>query len=386
MITIGLVANEPSGDQLGAAVARALRERLPELRIVGVAGPRMLAEGCESLIDMERLSVMGLTEVLKHLPELLRLRRRLVAELADLKPDLVLGVDAPDFNLGLESQLRAQGVRTAHLVSPTVWAWRPGRVKGMREAVDLLLCVFPFEEDFLRKHGVPARYVGHPLADEVPLGIDQAAARRALGVQGTGPVLAILPGSRMSEVESLAEPFIETARWLQGRRPELRFIVPLVNARVRATFEVKLRRLAPGVPMQLVDGQARRVLAAADMALTASGTATLECLLHKRPMVVAYRVHPLTYHLVRIFGMVQVRYVAMANILADEELAPELLQHRCRPELLGPAVLELLTDRERRALIQARYEEIHQGLRHDAAARAADALVELLQAKPGTSM
>jgi lipid-A-disaccharide synthase len=378
MLRVGIVANEASGDILGAALAREIRKRVPEVRFVGVAGPRMQKEGCETLFPMERLSVMGLMEVLGQLRELLGLRRELVRYFVENPPDVFIGVDAPDFNLGLERRLRGAGIRTVHMVSPTVWAWRPGRVKSIRRSVDLMLSVFPFEETFLREHGVPARYVGHPLADEIPVEIDRVGARRALRLPTSGSLLALLPGSRMGEVERLAEPFIETAARCLAARPDLRFVVPVVNARLRERFGQALSQVAPNLPITLVDGRSREVLAAADVVLTASGTATLETLLSKRPMVVAYRVHPISYHLVKRLGLVKVPYIAMANLLAEKELAPEFIQDRCRADLLAPAVLAFLDDAERVAEIQAEYRRIHLWLRKDAAASAAQAVLELL--------
>jgi lipid-A-disaccharide synthase len=380
MLTVGIVANEASGDILGASVVRELRRRVPDARFVGVAGPRMQEVGCTTLLDMERLSVMGLTEVLGHLRELLAIRRDLTAHFLANRPDVFIGVDAPDFNLGLERQLRQAGIPTVHLVSPTVWAWRAGRVKGIRRAVDLLLCIFPFEEEFLLRHGVPARYVGHPLADEIPLAVDRAAARTALGLPVGGQVVAILPGSRAGEVENLAGAFLQTAKACHEQRPGLRFVTPLVNDRLRRIFEATLAREAPGLPITLVDGRSREVLAAADVALTASGTATLEGLLLKCPMVVGYRVHYLTYQLVKQLRMVKVPYVAMANLLVGRGLAPEFLQGRCRAELLAPAVLALLDDHARVAEIRAEYTRVHAGMRHNAAQQAANAVLELIGA------
>ncbi|WP_296811670.1 lipid-A-disaccharide synthase [Thiocapsa sp.] len=378
MLRIGIVANEASGDILGAALAREIRKRVPEVRFVGVAGPRMQEEGCETLFAMERLSVMGLMEVLGQLRELLGLRRELVRYFVETPPDVFIGVDAPDFNLGLERRLRDAGIRTVHMVSPTVWAWRPGRVKSIRRSVDLMLSVFPFEEAFLREHGVPARYVGHPLADEIPLDIDRVGARRTLGLPQSGSIVALLPGSRMGEVQRLAGPFIETAARCLAARPDLQFVVPLVSARLRERFVQVLAQVAPNLPISLVDGRSREVLAAADVVLTASGTATLETLLTKRPMVVAYRVHPISYHLVKQLGLVKVPYIAMANLLAEKELAPEFIQGRCRADLLAPAVLAFLDDAERVAEIQAEYRRIHLWLRKGAAASAAQAVLDLV--------
>ncbi len=380
-LVIGLVANEPSGDQLGALLIRAIRTRYPDVQCIGVAGPRMQAAGCQTLFEMERLAVMGLTEVLAHLPELLGLRRRLEEYFIAHPPAVFIGIDAPDFNLGLEARLRARGIKTVHLVSPTVWAWRPGRVNQIRRAVDRLFCLFPFEESFLRQHGVPALYIGHPLADEIPLSVDRQQARAALGLPLAAPIIALLPGSRLSELSSLARPFIETARLCLASRPELRFVVPLVNERLRAYWVAELRRLDPNLPATLLDGQSHTALAAADAVLTASGTATLEALLFKRPMVVAYRLHPLTYHLVKGLRLIKVPYVAMANLLVGQALAPEFLQDACRPERLAPALLAHLNEPERVAMIQAEYQRVHALLRRDAAATAAQNILALIESE-----
>lgn len=377
-LTIALIANEPSGDLLGAALARAIRERIPQVRFIGVAGPQMQAEGCASLFPMERLSVMGLAEVVAHLPELLRLRRELLAHLLAERPAVMVGIDAPDFNLGLERRVRAAGIPAVHLVSPSVWAWRSGRVKTIRRSVDRLLCLFPFEERFLLEHGVPARHVGHALADEIPLEVDQAAARAALGLDSDGPVLAVLPGSRGSEVSRLAAPFIKTAHQCHAARPELRILIPVVHEGLRARVEAEWQRCAPELPLLLVDGRSREVMAAADVVLTASGTATLEALLLKRPMVVGYRLHALTWWLLKGLKLVKVSHVALANLLAERVLAPEFLQKRCCPERLTPAVLEFFDDARRVAEIRAEYQRIHYDLRHDAARAAAREVLEVI--------
>ncbi len=381
MLTVGIVANEPSGDLLGAAVVREIKARLPDTRFLGVAGPHMIAAGCETLFPLERLSVMGLVEVVKHLRELLTLRRQLLRHYLQLRPDVFIGVDAPDFNLGLERRLRRGGIPTVHLVSPTIWAWRPGRVKAVRQAVDLMLSVFPFEEVLLREKGVPVRYVGHPLADEIPLAVDAAAARTAVGLPPEGPVIAILPGSRRSEVTHLAEPFVGAARWCWKRRPDIRFVSPLVSPALRAIFSEVLSREAPDLPITLVDGRSREVIAASDCVLTASGTATLETLLLKRPMVVAYHMNALTYYLLKGLGLVKVPYIAMANLLAGRALAPEFIQQRCRPDLLGPALLQFLDDPERVRAIQAEYAQIHRRLRQNAAHEAASAILGLVASR-----
>jgi lipid-A-disaccharide synthase len=378
MLTVGIVANEVSGDLLGAGLIAELKKRCPLARFVGVAGPRMQAAGCESLVPMERLSVMGLFEVLRHLPELWGIRRNLLDYFLRQRPDVFIGVDAPDFNLGLEQRLRAAGIRTVHLVSPTVWAWRPKRVNKVRRAVDLMLSIYPFEMEFLERHAVPAAYVGHPLADEIPLEVDQAQARRQLGLPIAGPIVALLPGSRAGEVRRLAAPFLGAVRWCLGRREGLHFVTPLVNETLRRLFEDRIRYEAPGLPITLIDGQSRAVIAAADVVLTASGTATLETLLLQRPMVVGYRLEPFTYRVVKWLDLIRVPHIAMANLLCGERLAPELIQDRCRAETLGQALLDFLDNPERVRAIQQRYRQIHRQLRQGASARAAEAVLALV--------
>lgn len=396
---IGIVANEPSGDQLGALLIDALRALRPELRFVGVAGPKMLAQGCESLLPMERLSVMGLVEVARVLPDLLRARRELIAALRQLRPRVLIGVDAPDFNLGLERHVRASGVPTVHLVSPTVWAWRPGRVKQIRRSIDLMLSIFPFEADFLRAHRVPVQYIGHPLADAFPFEPDREHARRVLGLApppemppatppasagASGPreqasaLIALLPGSRRGEIELLGPPMLETAAWCHERRPGLQFVAPMVSATLAQRLEAMRLELAPELSLRIIQGHSREAMAAADLVLTASGTATLEALLSKRPMLVTYRLHPLTYWLVTRLRLIKVRYAAMANLLVGRELAPEFIQERCRPELMGPALLALLDDAPGRAKIEQAYRQVHRELRQNAAQRAAEAILALV--------
>lgn len=378
MLRIGIVANEASGDLLGAGLMRALRERVPDVLFEGVGGPRMLEQGCRSLFPMERLSVMGLVEVLRHLPELLSIRRQLVNHFLARPPDLFIGIDAPDFNLGLETRLRRAGIPTVHYVSPTVWAWRPGRVHKIREAVDLLLSLFPFEADFLERHQVPVRYVGHPLADEIPLDNDRAGARERLGLDPGAEVVAILPGSRMSEIRGLSGTFIRTALWCLERRPGLRFVTPLVNPDTRRAFERQLHALAPDLPILLLDGGAREAIVAADAVLTASGTATLETLLLSRPMVVGYRVQRLTYWIVKGLDLVKVPHIAMANLVAGEGLAPEFIQDECRPERLGEALMAFLDDPGRVAAIREAYRRIHRDMRRDSSRKAAQAVLALV--------
>jgi lipid-A-disaccharide synthase len=374
---IGIIVNEVSGDQLAAALIEALRDRCPEMIFEGMTGPLMQSAGCRSLATMD--PVMGFIEVLGHLPGLLKTRRRLVDHFLNDPPDLVLGVDAPDFNLAMETRLKAAGITTAHWVSPTVWAWRQGRVKKLRRAVDLMLCIFDFEVAFLQKHQVPAVYVGHPLADQIPLQPhDPVEVRHELGLDGQKPVIALLPGSRMSEVSRLAEPFVRTAAWLKQHKPELQFVAPMVNRKVKQTFQEQIDACSPALSVLLLDGQSREAISAADLVLTASGTATLETLLLKRPMVVAYRLSPVTAWLIRRFKLLKTPYVAIANLLSERMLAPEFLQEACQPEAMGKALLELLEDPQRRQEIAQCYQQIHLNLRQDAAARAAEMILKLL--------
>ena len=382
-LRVGIVAAEPSGDVLGAGLIRALRAARPDIEFEGIGGPRMIAAGCVSRFPMERLSVMGLVEVLRHLRELLAIRRALLDHWRGQRPDLYVGVDAPDFNLTLERRLRQLGVPTVHYVSPTVWAWRPGRVKTLRAAADLVLSIFPFEGDFLAAHGVRARYVGHPLADEIEPVADPAPVRARLGLPPDGPVLAVLPGSRLSEIGAIGPPFVGAARLLAERYPGLRLVTPLVNAATRERFAALRAELAPDLDWLFVDSAAQDALPAADVVLTASGTATLEALLVGRPMVVGYRVHALTYWTARLLRLVRVRHIAMANLLAGEGLAPELVQGACTAQNLAAAVAALLDAPWRRAEIGARYAQLAAGLRRDTSREAAAAVLSLVEASRG---
>ncbi len=377
-LRIGILANEVSGDQLAAALIEALKAKHPNIRFEGMTGPLMEAAGCRSLAHMD--PVMGLTEILKHLPGLLKLRRRLIDHFRSTKPDLVIGVDAPDFNLALERRLKAAGVSTAHFVCPSVWAWRQGRARKFNRSVDLMLCLFDFEVDFLRDYGVSAAYVGHPLADQIPLEAPDATGLKSnIGLDPARPVVALLPGSRMSEVSRLADDFINAALLCHERRPDLQFVAPMVNLRVRHSFEERIAVLAPDLAISLLDGRPRDAIGAADVVLTASGTATLETLLLKRPMVVAYRLTPLSHWLIRSFKLLKVPHVSIANLLSEQPLAPEFLQQDCTPDKLAGAVLELLENGNKRQWIANHYLEIHRHLRCGAAESAADAVLNLIR-------
>lgn len=376
---IAVVAAEPSGDQLGAGLMRALQERLPDACFEGIGGTQMQGVGMQSLAPMEILSVMGLVEVLSDLPRLLRLRRTLLARWLDDPPDLFIGIDAPDFNFHLERRLRAAGVPTVHYVSPTVWAWREGRVQTIREATDLLLSIFPFEPEFLESRGVHTVYVGHRLGAEMPLEPDRVGARLDLGLSPEEPVLAVLPGSRKGEVERLARPFLQSASICAEQVPGLQIVTPLVNEEHRALWRTQRDLYAPGLEVREVVQDSRRALAAADVVLTASGTATFEALLSKRPMVVGYKLNPFTYWLARTLRLVRLEHVAMANLLTGEGLAPEFIQGACEPAQLVPALMVFFHDPERVKAIQGRYSEVHHAMIMDTDQRAAEAVLDLLR-------
>jgi len=374
-VRIGIVAGEASGDLLGAELIEAVRERLPGARFEGIGGPLMTAAGCHSLYPIERLSVMGLVEVLGHLPGLLAIRRSLRRHFLADPPDLFVGVDAPDFNLGLERALKRGGIATVHYVSPSVWAWRRYRVRKIARSTDLILTLFPFEADFYRDHRVPVRFVGHPLADLIPEHVDPADARKGLGLDAAAPTVAILPGSRRSEVKRLSAPFLATAAWCLQQRPELRFVVPAANPPARTMLEQALAAHPGDLPVTVVDGRAREAMAAADAVLLASGTATLEALLLKRPMVVAYRLAPVTYQLTR--WLLKTPFYSLPNLLAGRALVPEVTQEDVDPAVLGPQVLQCLEDNPRIRALQEQFGRIHHTLRRGASRRAAEAVLEM---------
>jgi len=380
---IAIVAGEASGDLLGARLITALRERFPDACFEGVAGPHMLEAGCEALFDSEELSVMGLVEILKDLPRLMSIRRELRQRWTANPPDCFIGIDSPDFNLRLARRLRGVGVPTAHYVSPTVWAWRPGRVNTVARSADLVLCLFPFEPACYENTPVTAVCVGHPLADEIPLQNDVAAARRALGLELQCVVVALLPGSRMSEVERLGPVVARTARRLAKARPELRFVAPMPSARIRALFSEQLARWAPGVPVTLVDQRSREVMGASDAVLLASGTASLEAMLLKRPMVVAYKLAPITHFIVKGLGLLRLDRYALPNLLAGRDLVPEYMQGAARPEVLATAVLEMLDlSPQRCSELRDAFRDLHLELRLDSSRRAVDEIIRVLATRP----
>ena len=373
----GLVAGETSGDNLGGSLIRALGERAPGVRFIGVGGPRMRAAGCEAWYPAETLAIMGLAEIVRHLPRLLRLRRDLLRRFEAAQPAVFVGIDSPEFNLRVARALKERGVPTVQYVSPQVWAWRQGRVRTIGRAVDLVLCVLPFETGFYAAHGVRAVFVGHPLADQVPFESDARAARAALGLATHGPVVAVLPGSRRAEVARLGPRFAATIAWLHARRPDLAYVAAMASPAAREGFAAALAAHAPGVPVAIVDGRAQEVIAASDVVLLASGTATLEATLVKRPMVVAYCVAPLTAWLLRDLALVKTQFFSQPNLLAGRKLVPEFFQQEVRADLLGPALLEQLGRSDRAELVAA-FGEIHRELRRDASVRAADAILDLV--------
>ena len=375
-LRVGIVAGEHSGDQLGAALIAALRERAPAVECFGVAGPKMIAAGCEAWARSEELAVMGLTEVLQHLPRLLRLRSDLRRRFTAARPDVFVGIDAPEFNLLLARQLKAAGIRTVQYVSPQVWAWRQSRVRTIGASCDLVLCLLPFETEFYRQHQVPAVFVGHPLADQIPLTIDSAEARRALGLDPLTKVVALLPGSRIAEVSRLAAPFAAAAAWIATRRPGWQFLAPMASVAAREAFVREIAQV-PDVPtIRVLDGQAQRALAAADGAIVASGTATLETLLTGRPMVVAYKVSAPTAFLLRTLKLVKVRYFSQPNLLAGRRLVPEFFQEQVQGAALGDALLQELEDRDHVRELLDEFTAVHRSLRRGGAARAAEAILE----------
>ncbi len=374
---IAIVAGETSGDLLGGALIEAIKTQVPEAEFVGIAGPRMIAAGCQAWYPAEKLAVMGLVEVLAHLPEILSIRRRFRQRLLADPPDLFIGIDAPDFNLALEEKLHRNGIKTVHYVSPSIWAWRPERVVQIGRAVDLMLTLFPFEASFYEQHNVPVKFVGHPLANMIDLEIDQSVARQALGFTPDDTVIALLPGSRRSELKYLTDTFLETAAWCHQRQPELRFVVPLANAKRRAQFEQGVARLDYDLPIMLLDGQSHQAMGAADVVLTASGTATLEALLLKRPMVVAYRLSRFTYHW--MLRKLKVKHYSLPNHLTPEPMVPELIQDDATPEKLGQALLRYLQDDQAASELKQAFTQVHQQLRCDASVEAAKAVLGLLK-------
>jgi len=376
---IGIVAGEASGDLLGSGLITELKKLRPDMTFEGIAGPRMMEAGAQSLYPMERLSVMGLAEVLGRYTELHRMRSNLIKHFCRSKIDAFIGIDAPDFNLGVEAKLHKAGIKTVQYVSPQVWAWRQYRVKKIVRSTDLMLTLLPFEARFYQEHQVPVKFVGHPLADLIPMSNDKAAARHLLNLPEEKKYIAILPGSRSNEIQYLGSRFLEIASWCYQQRNDLHFITPLPSQERRKQFEQCVTQHPDDLPITLIDGMSREVVSAADAVLLASGTAALETMLLKRPMVVAYRMSPLTYWIGR--KMVKLKHFSLPNLLLPEPMVPEFLQENVRPEQVGQALLEYLYDEDKVGELTRRFEEVHMQLRCNASATSAEAVLELLDGK-----
>ncbi len=370
-----MVAGEASGDLLASLLLDGMRARWPQLQAVGIGGPQMAQRGFEAWWPQEKLAVRGYVEVLRHYREIVGIRSALQERLLQLRPQVFIGVDAPDFNLDLEAALRAQGIRTVHFVAPSVWAWRANRLDKIRRSTDHVLCVFPFEPELLQAHGIAATYVGHPLASMIPMRPDRAAARRALGLDDADPVVALLPGSRASEIRYLAERFFEAAGLMQQERTAIKFIVPAAPG-LRPAIEAAARSSGLQTGLQIVDGQSHRVMAACDVTLIASGTATLEAALFKRPMVIAYNMHWLSWQMMRRQKLQP--WVGLPNIICREFVVPEFLQDAATPQALAQAVLAWFDAPERIAHLQSRFGQLHEQLHRDTATLATDAIQSVL--------
>lgn len=376
---VGIVAGEASGDLLGSHLIRALKHHRPEIEFVGIAGPKMIAAGAHSLFSMEKLSVNGYVEVLRHLPEILGIRRKLKRALLADPPDLFIGIDAPDFNLDLEIDLKARGIPTLHYVSPSIWAWRGQRIHKIARAVSHMLVVFPFEEAIYRQAGIPVTYVGHPLADTLPAQPDRAAMRARLQLPADQPILALLPGSRVGELTRHAQLFVDTTRLIHAQHPDIGFLVPLLSRETRVIFERALHSAGSPLPLRIMAGHADEAMIAADAVLVASGTATLEAALLKRPMIITYRVPRITARMMR--RKAYLPWVGLPNILAGREVAPEFLQENATPEKLATALLELLNDPMKRSTIEAEFARQHHMLKCNTAACMAEAILPYLERK-----
>lgn len=376
-LSIAMVAGESSGDLLASRLLSGLRPALPDAYIHGIGGSRMAEYGFESHWPMEKLSVRGLFEVLAHYREIKGIQTALCDKLLSNRPEVFIGVDAPDFNFGLEAPLKQAGIPTMHFISPSIWAWRGGRIKKIAKAVSHMLVVFPFEEEIYRKAGIPVTYVGYPLAEVIPMQPDVQAARTALELAPSAPVVAILPGSRMSELKYNAVAFIQAAKLLAERDRNLQFVVPMAGEKQRAYFDELIRKAGLGdVPLKVVSGRSHEVIAAADAVLVASGTATLEVALYKKPMVIAYKMMRASWEILRHMGYQP--WIGLPNILAREFLVPELLQDAATPQALANSLWQQLQDETHRAMLKQRFIEMHQSLLRDTAKESAQAVLELI--------
>jgi lipid-A-disaccharide synthase len=372
---VGIVAGEPSGSLLGAGLLHALRLEKPLLDSSGIGGADMIAAGFKSLHEMDRLSVMGLIEPLGRLPELFKIRKDLFQHFSTNKPDVFIGIDAPDFNLGLELKLRQAGMPVIHYVSPSVWAWRKKRIHKIAKAVDMVLTLLPFEAAFYEEHNVPSCFVGHPLADQIPLHTDQAAAKKALGLEPDTTYIALLPGSRKNELHYLGELFLKTALRCREKNPALKFITSAANGARNQEFQNLWRAIAPDLPLTFFENKSHAVMAAADVVLVTSGTATLETMLFKRPMVIAYRMANMTYQIAR--HLVKIPFIGLPNLLANQSLVPEFIQDAAQPDILAAALLDFLNHPETAQRLHEHFTNIHVQLRRDANQRAAEAVLNI---------
>lgn len=373
---IGIVAGEASGDLLGAKLIHALRDRWPNIQVEGIGGPAMAAAGCENLFDIERLAVMGLIEPIFRLPDLIKLRRDLYKHFTMNRPDVFIGIDAPDFNLGLELKLRRTGIPIVHYVSPSVWAWRQNRIYKIAKAVDLMLTLLPFEAEFYQQHNVPVRYVGHPLADQIPLQPDKIAARRALCIDENATYVALLPGSRRQEIRYMAEPILLAAKQAWEKRPELRFLTAHVNEQRYQEFSELHKQIAPDLPLQFFTRRSHDVMAAADIVVVTSGTATLETMLLKKPMIIAYRMSKLAFQVVK--RLVKTPFVGLPNLLANQPLVPELLQEAATPEGISQCILDYLDSPAKVNELQQKFTELHTSLQANSATCIFDAISSIM--------
>lgn len=375
-IRIGIVVGETSGDLLAADLCKELKCRQIPFSVSGITGPALQQQGAHSLFSMERLSVMGLGEILKQLPQLLRCRREITEYFFTHPPDVFIGVDAPEFNLDLEKKLKKHGIRTLHYVSPSVWAWRRWRLRKIAKAVDLMLCLFPFEQSFYEKHKIPVQYVGHPFADEIPYTVDSLSARKLLGLPESVAIVALLPGSRRNEINYLGELFLRTAQHCYQENPKLVFVVAMVNEEREQQFLRLAKKIAPMLPLRIICGQSRQVLAAANVVLLASGTATLEAMLLKKPMIVAYRMSRLSYWMAKL--LIKVDYIALPNLLAKKLLVPEFVQDKANVKNLSQAIFYYLNNPEFVSKLEKEFLVLHQQLRCHASKQAVDAVLKIL--------
>ena len=380
---IAIVAGEVSGDILGAGLINGLKLHYPNARFIGVAGEQMKKAGCETLFDMEELSVMGLAEVLKHLPRLLKRRKQVIETMLEMKPDVFIGIDAPDFNLTVEEKLKANGIKTIHYVSPSVWAWRQNRVHKIKRATDLVLAFLPFEKAFYDKFDTPCRFIGHTMADVIALKPNRTEACEKLGLDESKRYVAILMGSRGSEIQFLAEPFLKTAQLLKEKHPDLEFLVPMVNEKRQAQLEAIKANITPELELHILQGQARQAMIAAECTLLASGTAALEAMLCKSPMVVGYKMKPLTYWLAK--KLVKTEYISLPNLLTNAPLVPEMIQEECNPDNLAWSLNHYLSNDveslKQKNELKHRFTDLHKLIQCDADAQAAQAVVDVLEQK-----